>query len=254
MGAGLQPGRDRQRLEVEGVSRAEGDAPQDAVRGVDRGHLTIHHRDGACRQLFPFLVGGLQRVVEEQGDFRRPLAEQQGLMHGQRTRAQHPDPLPADFPAVTVGTVHHALAPLLPEPFDRGQLVGQAGGNQKPSPRNPAPVVGHHVETVGGAPGRDRLAVDQRAPVGKHFPPAGGQQLAGPDPVPGEEPVHARRRRIAGCTGINDHHRAQRPGQGGGGAKAGRAAAHNHNVTSRVFHTAEPLDLSLNLPAAAGGA
>jgi hypothetical protein len=121
--------------------------------------------------------------------------------HDQRPERDHLAGTQADTGEAVIGGLQAAYLAGHDRYVARGQLLGLFAGG-----------AGSRVQHV--LPGRrSRLVGNDLASVTGHFPSSGVQQVAGRDTVPQEEPVHMRRRRVAGPTIVDHQHRSSSTAQ-----------------------------------------
>ena len=114
-------------------------APIGELNGVE---AVVHDReardkavddtDSSCVQRRP-LIGGERIGVGEEDDVRRPLTDQEGVLHCSRIRAEDSERLIANLPAVAVRAMQKIAPPPLADARDVRQRVAEAGGDQYPS-------------------------------------------------------------------------------------------------------------------------
>jgi hypothetical protein len=128
---------------------------------------------------------------------------------------------------MAVRAVEQVSSPSLADAGNLWQLVAQAGGDQDSTGTQVCAAGQPHVEAGLDA---DHGIVDQAAAIAGHLSPACRQELAWGHAIPGQEPVHVRRRRVAGRPGIDHDHHAPSPHQHQGRTQAGSAATDHHDV------------------------
>ena len=183
--------------------------------------LTVHDLDAASLQLLERVDAQVERVGEED-NVVRPLTNQQRVLDGVGPRAQHPDGLVADLPAVAIRAVQQVAAPSLANARDVRQLVADPGREQDPS-RLQDSASGQPDGEPGSMPTTSIL--DQLDAVAADLGASRGQQVGRRHPVAGQEPLHVRCRCVAGRSGVD--HRDPAPGaaEDERGTQAGRPAA-----------------------------
>ena len=85
-----------------------------------------------------------------------PVTDDLGVAVGLRIAADDAEPAVTDLVAVAVGAVQDVSGPPVAQAGNGGQLVAQAGGDQKTPRLDAVPVGVHHPEAV--APVADQLA------------------------------------------------------------------------------------------------
>lgn len=126
--------------------------------------------------------------------------------------------------------MHHIPTPPNPQSRYIRQLVNHPGGHQQPARTNRPAIGQRHGESVVIASGSADLAGHHVTAVAANFRPAALQQLGRPDPIPGQQPVHARSRGVARGARVDHHHRPPRPSQHQRPAQPRSATADHHHV------------------------
>ncbi|GAB3611277.1 hypothetical protein GCM10027414_34030 [Humibacter ginsengiterrae] len=132
--------------------------------------------------------------------------------------------------------MHHTVAPVLSEPWNLRQHIGEAGGHQDAASGDAA-AVGQcdgepqvPVGRRGSSPGRDDLAVDHASVVLAHLFPAPPQHLERRGAVEDDEAVHGLRGRVPWGAAVDHNDRPARPGEDQRTAEARSASADHHHV------------------------
>jgi len=209
-------------------SRHTGEAVLDDLQ---RGHLPFHHRDPARGQLLGLLVPGTGDGVQEQRQVRRPLGEQQRLVHREGPRGQDADRQVAGLPPVAVRAVQHVAPQALADPGDVRQLIDESTGDQQPPGAELATVVQPHGERpVVERSRRDDATVEQLHAVAADLGSTGRQQRGRDRAVPRQEAVYPGGRRVAGFARVDDQDRAPRPPEHQRSVEPGHASTDHHHV------------------------
>jgi hypothetical protein len=98
---------------------------------------------------------GLGRMREKY-QVGRPLTEQQRLMCCHGSAGQYPDRTAPDLPAMTVGTVHHIIAPAFAYSWYIGKVVGKSTRHHQPPRDDPWTSLKGDFEAPMGLPGGHR--------------------------------------------------------------------------------------------------
>jgi hypothetical protein len=90
LAAGDEARHDRHRPTRDDAARGQPDACEAVLADLQRGDLAVDDADVAGGELFPLLGGRVGCGVQEQRHVAAPLAEQQGLVHGERPEPSTP--------------------------------------------------------------------------------------------------------------------------------------------------------------------
>ena len=194
----------------------------------------------AGRELLGHLIGQLWSGVLEEHDIVAPLPEELGLVEGEAARSEDAERLVAYLPAVAVGAVQDALAPLLGDAGHRRELVDDAGREEDPAGAD-LPVRERDEEGAIVLPGhRVHGSGGDLHPVLLDLLTADGEQFGGRCALTSEVVVHVSGGGVARMAVIDHQDRAARPAEGQGSAQAGCAATDDHHVVSLAHSRTVP--------------
>ncbi|MNV31772.1 hypothetical protein D3C71_1230920 [compost metagenome] len=176
-------------------------------------------------------VVGLQRhAVREQSDVA-PVRQQRGHGGGLLMPAQQPDRAAADFIAVAVRAVHHAVAPALGQAGQFGQFVADAGCQQQLARGPGVAVFGTHHEAIHGRlGGGDRVTDPAHGGIVQQLRLGVAQQLGAGDAVLAQHAVRMRGEAVARQAAVDHQHLTAGPGQDQRGGQAGKTAADDNRI------------------------